>query len=280
MTPETFRQIPLFSTLTPEEIRDLLGQLQVIKYPAHGVIFWMEEPGDQLYIIDKGEVRISRTTREGKEFTMAVLREGAFFGELSLLDGGPHTGTARAITETTLLTIDQAQFYSFLDKHPPFSRALLATLVDNLRKNSNNIRDASDIIVAAPAEAASFRRFVDRAARAVATGRFLFFAALFLLAWIAFQTWYYIDQNHNPVSFADTPPTFFILGFLLTLTSFLLTILVLTSQRRSAEHDRIQAEIEYQVNLKAQAEIMRLQLKMDQLIRQLEQNEKQKEGSN
>jgi len=143
MTPETFRQIPLFSTLTPEEIRDLLGQLQVIKYPAHGVIFWMEEPGDQLYIIDKGEVRISRTTREGKEFTMAILREGAFFGELSLLDGGPHTGTARAITETTLLTIDQAQFYSFLDKHPPFSRALLATLVDNLRKNSNNIRDAS-----------------------------------------------------------------------------------------------------------------------------------------
>jgi len=278
MTPETFRQIPLFSTLTPEEIRDLLGQLQVIKYPAHAVIFWMEEPGDQLYIIDKGEVRISRTTREGKEFTMAVLGEGAFFGELSLLDGGPHTGTARAVTETTLLTIDQAQFYSFLDKHPPFSRALLATLVDNLRRNSNNIRDSSDIIVAPPSEGA--RRFVDRAARTVATGKFLFFAALFLLAWISFQTWYYVHQHHKPVDFADTPPTFFLLGFLLTLTSFLLTILVLTSQRRSAEHDRIQAEIEYQVNLKAQAEIMRLQLKMDQLIRQLEQNEKQREGSN
>src|ERR1043166_6436655 len=116
MTPETFREIPLFATLSPEEIRDLLDQLEVIKYPPHSVIFWMEEPGDKLYIIDKGEVRISRTTREGKEYTMDVVGEGAFFGELSLLDGGPHTGTARTVTETTLLTIDQAQFYSFLDK--------------------------------------------------------------------------------------------------------------------------------------------------------------------
>jgi uncharacterized membrane protein len=68
----------------------------------------------------------------------------------------------------------------------------------------------------------------------------------------------------------DTPPTFFFLGFVLTLSSFLLTILVLTSQRRQAENDRVRAEIEYQVNLKAQAEIMRLHLKVDELLLELE----------
>ncbi|MBD0376417.1 MAG: DUF1003 domain-containing protein [Flavisolibacter sp.] len=59
------------------------------------------------------------------------------------------------------------------------------------------------------------------------------------------------------------------MGFLITLTSFLLTILILNSQRRQAENDRIRGEIEYQVNLKAQAEVMKLQLKMDQLIQSI-----------
>jgi uncharacterized membrane protein len=98
----------------------------------------------------------------------------------------------------------------------------------------------------------------------------LIFAVFFLLSWIGFQTWYYFHKHHSAVNFADNPPTFFFLGFLLTLTSFLFTILVLTSQRGLAEQDRIRGEIEYQVNLKAQTEIMRLQLKMDEVLKILD----------
>jgi len=90
------------------------------------------------------------------------------------------------------------------------------------------------------------------------------------------QTWIFFQQNHRAVNFADHPPTFFFLGFLLTLTSFLFTILVLTSQRGLAEQDRVRAEIEYQVNLKAQAEVMRLQLKMDEVLKRLEEKEEVK----
>ncbi|HEX7458860.1 MAG TPA: DUF1003 domain-containing protein, partial [Ginsengibacter sp.] len=63
----------------------------------------------------------------------------------------------------------------------------------------------------------------------------------------------------------------FLLGFIFTLTSFLLTILILSSQRRQAERDRIRGEIEYQVNLKSQAEVMKLKLKMDEVIQLLNQ---------
>ena len=87
------------------------------------------------------------------------------------------------------------------------------------------------------------------------------------------QTWIYFRDYHS-LSFSDRPPTFFILGFILTLTSFLFTILVLTSQRGLAEHDRIQSEIEYQVNLKAQSEIMLLQLKIDEVLKLLEEKNK------
>jgi uncharacterized membrane protein len=121
---------------------------------------------------------------------------------------------------------------------------------------------------------ASFRRFVDRAARFVSSSRFLIFAIIFLTGWIGFQTWYYHRAHNGVVSLADSPPTFFFLGFILTVTSFLFTILVLTSQRGLAEQDRIRADIEYQVNLKAQAEVMRLQLKMDELMKLLEEKNK------
>jgi CRP/FNR family transcriptional regulator, cyclic AMP receptor protein len=274
MTPEILREIPLFATLNPEEIQDLLGRSEQKTYPPHAVIFWMDELGDKLYIIEKGQVRISQTNKEGKEHELAVLGERAFFGELSLLDGGPHSGTARTITETTVLTIDQSAFYSFLDRHPQFSRTLLAVMVDRLRFSADFMRLARTESYEPLPQPAAFRKFADRAARTIASSRFLIIVLIFLASWIGLQTWYYLKQHSSGINFADNPPTFFVLGFVLTVTSFLLTILVLTSQRRLAEQDRIRADIEYQVNLKAQAEIMRLQLKMDEVLKILEQKNK------
>lgn len=274
MTPEALREIPLFATLTPGELQDLLKQLQTEKYPPNTVILWMDEPGDKLYVIEEGEVRISYTNKDGKELTLGMQGEGSFFGELSLLDSGPHTATVRTTKETTVLTISRATFYNYLDKHPQFSRTLLAIIVDRLRTTTVNMRQHMIGTYTPPPQPASFRRFVDKAARFVSSSRFLIFAVIFLGSWIGFQTWHYHKLHKNVVSLADNPPTFFVLGFILTLTSFLFTILVLTSQRGLAEQDRIRAEIEYQVNLKAQAEVMRLQLKMDEVLKLLEEKNK------
>lgn len=274
MTPEMLREIPLFATLNPEELLDLLNQLEKEIYPSNTVIFWMDEPGEKLYLIEEGEVRISYTNKEGKEITLGIQGEGTFFGELSLLDGGPHTATVRTIPETTVLTIGRATFYSYLDKHPQFSRTLLAVLVDRLRNNIVNLHPHTAEKYTAPYQPAAFRKFVDRAARFVSSSRFLIWAVVFMAGWIIFQTWYFQRYHEGMISFADKPPTFFLLGFILTLTSFLLTILVLTSQRGLAEQDRLRAEIEYQVNLKAQTEVMRLQLKMDEVLKLLEEKNK------
>ena len=276
MTPQTLREIPLFATLNPEELQELLQNLHEEKYPAHTVIFWMDEPGEKLFVIERGEVRISQTNKEGKELTLGTLGEKAFFGELSLLDGGPHTATARTVRETVLLSIDRTSFYSYLDKHPQFSRTLLAVLTDRLRSSAITMRQHMTGDDTPPRQPASFRRFVDRAARFVSSSRFLLFAVIFLACWIGFQTFYHQQHHLGKITLADNPPTFFILGFLLTLTSFLFTILVLTSQRGLAEQDRIQSEIEYQVNLKAQAEIMRLQLKMNEVLKLLEEKAEKK----
>lgn len=270
MTPETLREIPLFATLNPHELQHLISQLEKETYAPNTVIFWMDEPGDKLYVIEKGRVRISYSNKDGKEITLSTLGENDFFGELSLLDGGPHTATARTETETRLLTIDRMAFYSFLDKHPQFSQTLLTVLVDRLRSSTMNMRQHMVAEHSPRPQPANFKRFVDKAARFVSSSSFLIFAIVFMILWIGFQTWLFI-KHHNSISFADNPPEFSFLQFIVTLTSFLLTILVLTSQRGLAEYDRMRSEVEYQVNLKAQSEVMRLQLKMDEVLKLLEE---------
>jgi uncharacterized membrane protein len=226
----------------------------------------MDERGDKLYIIDKGEVTISQPNDDGKERILATLGEGAFFGELSLLDGGPHSGTARALNATSIMVIDQASFYKFLEKHTDFYKTLLSVLVERLRFSADTMRITNINTEVAHSKRSFLEHLAERTARTIASSGFLIFASIFIVGWISIQTLMFMQTHKEHLDFHDTPPTFFILGFIITLTSFLLTILVLTSQKALADGDRIRADIEYQVNLKAQAEIMRLQLKMDDVL--------------
>jgi len=278
MSVDLLRSIPLFASLDHEELTGLAELLKTQVYSKHDTIFWMHEKGEHLYIVESGTVRISYTDKEGLETDLATLREGSFFGELSLIDGGPHSATARAATETILLKLDRASFYHFLTTHQKLSYALLQVLSQRLRANTAKVGGIVNANEQLDAERSSFQMFIDRVAKGLTSGRFLSLYVLFIIVWILIQTIVYLKTQSKPVDFIDVPPTFFILGFVITLTSFLLTILILNSQRRQAQSDRIRSDIEYQVNLKSQTEIMKLQLKMDELTEMVKLNEmKQKD---
>jgi len=280
MSVDLLRSIPLFDSLNHEELTGLAELLKRQVYSKHDTIFWMHEKGDHLYIVENGIVRISYTDKEGQETDLATLKEGSFFGELSLIDGGPHSATARAATETVLLKLDRASFYHFLTTHQKLSYALLQVLSQRLRANTAKVGGIVNANEQLDAERSSFQVFVDRLAKGLTSGRFLTLYVAFVVTWIVIQTLIYLKTQSRAVDFLDVPPTFFILGFVITLTSFLLTILILNSQRRQAESDRIRSDIEYQVNLKSQTEIMKLQLKMDELTDMVRLNEiKQKDES-
>jgi uncharacterized membrane protein len=84
---------------------------------------------------------------------------------------------------------------------------------------------------------------------------------LFFAAWIVGNLWLY-KSGHK---YFDEPPTFFTLGFIITLEAILLSMFVLNSQKRQADRDRIRADLEYQVNVKAHLEVMQLHQKVDRL---------------
>lgn len=260
------KRISLFSELPDDDLDELVLTLNRTTVAAHEPIFWMDELGDCLYIIQSGQVQISYTDEKGEDIVLSKLRPGDFFGELSLIDGGPHTATARALTDIILLTLDRSTFYVFMEKHPLISRALLTVLSRRLRASTVKMRGIININEQLDEDKSPFQQLVDRLARVVTSATFFSVCTLFILIWILVQIYLFKQEQHEEISFLDKPPTFFLLGFIFTLTSFLLTVLILSSQRRQAEKDRVRDMIEYQVNLKSQAEVMKLKLKMDEVI--------------
>lgn len=278
MNAEQLRNIPLFAGLQRTELEELTSLLKERTYPAHHTVFWMNEKGEQLYIIIKGTIEISYTDDEGKEVLLAQLEPGSFFGELSLIDGEPHSATARTRGQAVLLTLDRESFHHYINKHPQLCFTLLQVLSARLRESTVKVPRVLNINQELDAKRTPLQQSIDNIARALTNGYFLGFYILFIVGWIVSQIILFKRQTAATVSFIDRPPAFSILDFFLTLTSFLLTILILNSQRRQAESDRIRGEIEYQVNVKSQAEVMKLQLKMDKLIERLKHSSRKEES--
>ena len=91
------RSVPLFSSLDSKTTAALGEYLTIHDYPKAATIFRTGDPGDAMYLIDVGKVRISITDADGAVVTLADLEPGDFFGEMAMLDG--HGRSANAGTE-------------------------------------------------------------------------------------------------------------------------------------------------------------------------------------
>src|SRR5687768_3323075 len=97
--------IPLFAKLPEEHLQELADMLRQQEVKAGEPIFWIGDPGEDFYIVQVGRVTLTYPDEQGKEITLASMGPGDFFGEISLLDGGPRTATARAQTDTILMSL-------------------------------------------------------------------------------------------------------------------------------------------------------------------------------
>lgn len=263
---DPLKAIPLFAGLGVEDRRELAGLLKARPFEAHQPIFWLGEDGQELLIVQRGKVRLWYPDQAGSEVTLATLKPGAFFGEISLLDGGPRTASARAEEPTVLLSLDRAGFYRFLEKNASAAVHMVAILSRRQRESMEKLRGIKNVNEAVEERITPMQRLVDKLAGIGASGIFLLGTVLFVLLWMTVQTIATWRLRPELIIFpVDAPPTFFWLGFMVTMVSFLLTIFVLNSQKRQAERDRIRDDMEYQVNLKAQVEVMELHRKVDRL---------------
>lgn len=135
------QHVPLFQELSEE---DLIGiaPLFIEKKVKKGSILFVEgDVGEELFVIHSGVVKIYRLD-EAKEVTLALFRDGDFFGEMSLLSSGmTRSATAETMAASTLYVLNRTAFTTFMEKSPRLCLKLLETTMQRLRHANDQIYD-------------------------------------------------------------------------------------------------------------------------------------------
>jgi CRP/FNR family transcriptional regulator, cyclic AMP receptor protein len=132
---------PLFAGIEPEAAQALLASMRPIRLSRGRAIFQEGDPGDRLYVIGAGKVKLGRRSNDGRENLLAVLGPGEMFGELSLFDPGPRTATASAVAEADLYELGHDELIAWLERYPPVAKHLLEALARRLRRTNEALAD-------------------------------------------------------------------------------------------------------------------------------------------
>ncbi len=112
-------------------------------YNKNNIILMEEEFGDAFFIIGSGGVKITRVSEDGREVILAMLGEGDFFGEMSLLDGETRSANCIALEDSTVLMLRRRDFLEILEKFPKMAISLLTELAGRIRKSDQQIESLS-----------------------------------------------------------------------------------------------------------------------------------------
>ena len=133
--------VPLFAALDDDASRALGAMLRTRTVPRGHVVFREGDPGDRLFVVLAGKVKITHAAPDGRETLMSVLAPGEMFGELSLFDPGPRTATATAVTESRLASLDHEDLRPWLSGRPELAVHLLQALAQRLRRTNEAMSD-------------------------------------------------------------------------------------------------------------------------------------------
>lgn len=159
--PLTSRARRFFTSLPNDELGPRQTLLRRRSFEGGEVICRKGDPGDTFYLILKGQVKIVLPSESGEEALLAVLDEGDFFGELSLIDGLPRSATIVTTEPTETLVVQREEFLGFLAENPVAAIDMLQVLSHRLRQANEVIADAAFLDV--PGRLA--KRLLDLAAR-------------------------------------------------------------------------------------------------------------------
>jgi CRP-like cAMP-binding protein len=104
-------------------------------YKKGNIILMEEEFGDTLFILNKGSVKITRLSDDGREVILSILGEGYFFGEMSIFDGENRSANVIALEDTSVLILKRGDFLDLLEKHPRIAIVLLQEMAMRLRRS-------------------------------------------------------------------------------------------------------------------------------------------------
>jgi uncharacterized membrane protein len=259
MTLEALRSVPLFASLDDDSARDRRNLLSEKSVPQNTRLFRQGDTGDAMYLIESGRVRISIRDDEEQEVTLAELAQGDFFGEMSIIDGRQRSADAKVIDDAKLAVLSRDAFLTFVRKKPDVALEMLSALSERLRRTDQLLR--SRVSRNVNEEEKARLTLADRAADLIAefggSWKFIGVSIALIIFWIIFNS-YILIKGFDPAPYQ-------MLNLVLAVIAGMQAPIIMMSQNRQGEKDRLRADLDYQVNLKNELSLAEVLRRLDVL---------------
>ncbi len=257
-------EVDLFELLDETELSELAAVIDSQSVTAGKVIFHAGDLGDALYIVRSGEVELFIKDTTGQKIVLTTVEKNDLFGELSMLDSRPRSATSQALVDTELLLLDRDDLLLLFKKQPDAALNMLAAMSGMLRKVDRLLqtRVSRNVNEEMEDRLPALQRVADWIAWFSGSMHFLILNGIWFVVWIGVNT--------LPLGFNQFDPfPFGLLTMIVSLEAIFLSCFVLISQNRQAAKDKIRADIEYDVNIKAELEVAELHDKVDHIHEQM-----------
>ena len=258
--PSFLANIQMFELLNEGDRVALAAVVDELSVPAGHTLFQAGDPGDSLFIVRTGEIELFIKDTAGQRIVLTTSGAGDMFGELAMLDTGPRTATALALTDSEVLVLDRGDLVLLFQRQPEAALHMLAALSGLTRKADELLRTrvSRNVNEEMEVHSTALLRIADWIAWFSGSMPFLILNGGWFIIWIALNT--------LPLGVpAFDPYPFGLLTMIVSLEAIFLSCFVLISQNRQAQKDKVRADIEYDVNIKAELEIAHLHEKTDRI---------------
>ena len=140
---ESLRAIPLFSRVTDPDLEDIASHLIERRFPKNTTVVEEGLPGDYMYVIRQGRVKVTKASEDGREKIMQFMETGDFFGEMALLSNDPRSASVKTLEPSVLLALSRRDFIEQLRQSPDLALAVIGELTDRLRETNEQASSMS-----------------------------------------------------------------------------------------------------------------------------------------
>ncbi len=258
--PSFLANIKMFELLNEDDRVALAKVVDELKVPAGHSLFQAGDPGDSLFIVRTGQIELFIKDTAGQKIILHTAETGDMFGELAMLDSGARTATALALTESEVLVLDRDDLVLLFQRKPEAALHMLASLTSLTRKADDLLRTRVSRNVNEEMEVHStvLQKIADWLAWFSGSMPFLISHTFWFIIWVSLNTFIMGDKAFDPFPFG-------LLTMIVSLEAIFLACFVLISQNRQAQKDKYRADIEYEVNIKAELEVAHLHEKTDRI---------------
>jgi CRP/FNR family transcriptional regulator, cyclic AMP receptor protein len=256
---EVLKDIPLFALLDDEQTAVLASQVELKKFRTRERIYKMGDSNGPAYVMLSGKVRVTTIDQDQQDVLIDEPAHGEFFGFASMLEQTPHQTNATSTDETECLEISRDDIAALLQQKPLAGMDLLTTLGRQIHASQELVRirasrNPNEII---EAEETLGERVADTVASFGGSWIFIILFAVVLTIYTLINI--VLDKK------AWDPYPFILLNLFLSMLAAIQAPVIMMSQNRQDKKDRLRGELDFDVNRRAESEIVALTRKLSQL---------------